>query len=84
VISHYPLCRSASVEASSYFTYTGVMDTAIAIRTLLVKDGFVHLQAGGGIVYDSVDEEEYEETMNKMRGVEVAVQRAVQAKKKHL
>jgi anthranilate synthase component 1 len=42
------------------------MDTAIAIRTMLFKDGVVYFQAGGGIVYDSVEEEEYLETVNKL------------------
>lgn len=42
------------------------MDTAIAIRTMVFKDGVVYFQAGGGIVYDSVEEEEYVETLNKL------------------
>lgn len=42
------------------------MDTAIAIRTMVFKDGVVYFQAGGGIVYDSVEEEEYQETVNKL------------------
>lgn len=42
------------------------MDTAIAIRTMVFKDGVVYFQAGGGIVYDSVEEEEYIETINKL------------------
>lgn len=42
------------------------MDTAIAIRTMVFKDGIVYFQAGGGIVYDSVEEEEYMETINKL------------------
>lgn len=43
------------------------MNTCIALRTMMYKDGNVYLQAGGGIVYDSDPTEEYEETMNKMR-----------------
>ena len=42
------------------------MDTAIAIRTMVFKDGIVYFQAGGGIVYDSVEEDEYIETINKL------------------
>lgn len=42
------------------------MDTAIAIRTMVFKDGIVYFQAGGGIVYDSVEEDEYVETVNKL------------------
>jgi chorismate binding enzyme len=44
------------------------MDTCIAIRTMTFKDGTVYLQAGGGIVYDSVEEDEYVETLNKLGG----------------
>ncbi|TRM61793.1 ADC synthase [Schizophyllum amplum] len=44
------------------------MDTCIAIRTMLFKDGVAYLQAGGGIVFDSNEEEEYIETINKLKG----------------
>ncbi|WFD45224.1 anthranilate synthase [Malassezia psittaci] len=44
------------------------LDVCIAIRTMVFKDGVAYLQAGGGIVYDSVEEEEYIETMNKLGG----------------
>ena len=44
------------------------MDTCIAIRTTVFKDGVAYLQAGGGIVYDSVEEDEYNESMNKLKG----------------
>jgi hypothetical protein len=44
------------------------MDTCIAIRTMTFKDGVAYLQAGGGIVFDSVEEEEYTETINKLGG----------------
>ena len=49
-----------------YFSYDGNMDTCIAIRTLVMKDKTVYIQAGGGIVADSVVDNEYEETLNKM------------------
>ena len=52
------------------------MDTCIAIRTMLFKDGVVYLQAGGGIVYDSVEEEEYVETINKLGGNVKAIEQA--------
>jgi anthranilate synthase component 1 len=45
------------------------MDTAIAIRTMIVRDGFAHIQAGAGIVADSSPESEYEETLNKARAL---------------
>lgn len=44
------------------------LDVCIAIRTMTFKDGVAHLQAGGGIVYDSVEEDEYVETVNKLAG----------------
>lgn len=44
------------------------MDTCIAIRTMLFKEGIAYLQAGGGIVFDSVEEDEYTETINKLQG----------------
>jgi len=44
------------------------MDTCIAIRTMMFKDGVAYLQAGGGIVFDSVEEDEYVETLNKLMG----------------
>jgi len=48
-----------------YFDCAGNMDTAITIRTIVMKDGLAHVQAGAGIVYDSVPGREYEETLNK-------------------
>jgi anthranilate synthase component 1 len=44
------------------------MDTCIAIRTMTFKDGVAYLQAGGGIVFDSEEEDEYIETINKLQG----------------
>lgn len=44
------------------------MDTCIAIRTMTFKNGIAYLQAGGGIVFDSVEEDEYTETINKLGG----------------
>lgn len=44
------------------------MDTCIAIRTMVFKNGVAYLQAGGGIVSDSVEEDEYVETLNKLKG----------------
>jgi len=51
--------------AIGYFSYDGDMDTCIAIRTIVFKDDFAYVQAGAGIVYDSVPESEYAETLNK-------------------
>ncbi len=52
------------------------MDTCIAIRTMTFKDGVAYLQAGGGIVFDSVEEDEYIETINKLKGNVKALQDA--------
>ncbi|ODA28688.1 anthranilate synthase component I [Planctopirus hydrillae] len=62
--------------AVGYIDFSGNLDTCIALRTLVVKDGVVYLQAGAGIVADSVPALEYEETLNKakalLRAIEVA------------
>lgn len=54
----------------------GAMDTCIAIRTMVFKDGAVYLQAGGGIVHDSVEEDEYVETLNKLKANVTCIERA--------
>ncbi|HET8881790.1 MAG TPA: chorismate-binding protein, partial [Solimonas sp.] len=51
--------------AVGYLGWDGNMDTAIAIRTAVIKDGQVHVQAGGGVVADSDPQAEWDETMNK-------------------
>ena len=60
-----PTKRGAYAGTVGYFGYSGNMDTCITIRTLLIKDGKVYVQAGAGIVADSVPENEYMETVNK-------------------
>lgn len=59
--------------AVGYFSFNGNMDTCIAIRTMFIKEGKVYIQAGGGIVADSVPETEYEESLNKMRALATAM-----------
>jgi anthranilate synthase component 1 len=59
-----------------YVDYTGNMDTAIAIRTMLVKDGEIFLRAGAGIVADSDPEFEHQECLNKARGLVHAIDMA--------
>jgi len=54
----------------------GVMDTCIAIRTAVLRDGVAYLQAGGGIVADSDPAEEYQECLNKLAAVEAAIELA--------
>ncbi|HEX5056536.1 MAG TPA: anthranilate synthase component I family protein, partial [Gammaproteobacteria bacterium] len=55
--------------AIGYIGWTGNMDTAIAIRTAVIRKGMLYIQAGAGIVYDSVPELEWKETLNKSRAV---------------
>jgi anthranilate synthase component 1 len=60
-----------------YFSANGTMDTCITLRTALVKDGKIHVQAGGGIVADSVAKDEYLETVNKAKAVMRAADEAI-------
>jgi anthranilate synthase component 1 len=55
--------------AIGYIGWTGNMDTAIAIRTAVISNGVLYIEAGAGIVYDSVPEQEWQETLNKSRAV---------------
>ncbi|GLC88634.1 anthranilate synthase component I [Lysinibacillus piscis] len=64
-----PVKRGVYAGAVGYISVTGDMDLALAIRTMIVKDGYAHVQAGAGIVYDSVPLSEYEETLNKARAL---------------
>ena len=59
-----------------YFDLSGNLDTAITIRTILMKDGVAHVQSGGGIVYDSDPVTEYTETENKARALIRAIEQA--------
>ena len=60
-----------------YFSADGEMDTAIVLRTALVKDGVLHVQAGAGVVFDSVAENEQQECINKAKAIVRAAQEAV-------
>ena len=64
-----PVKRGVYGGAVGYLAGNGSMDLAIAIRTAVLKDGEIHVQAGGGIVADSEPATEWEETMNKARAV---------------
>lgn len=64
-----PVKRGIYGGAVGYLGWHGNMDTAIAIRTAVIKDGKLYVQAGGGIVADSVPALEWKETMNKARAV---------------
>lgn len=61
--------RGVYAGAVGYISVTGDMDLALAIRTMIVKDEVAHVQAGAGIVYDSIPENEYEETLNKAKAL---------------
>jgi anthranilate synthase component 1 len=69
-----PTKRGPYAGAVGYIDFTGNMDTCIALRTLVIQGRTAYVQAGGGIVYDSVPSEEYEETVNKARGLLTAIQ----------
>jgi anthranilate synthase component 1 len=64
-----PVKRGVYGGAIGYLTWSGDMDTAIAIRTAVIKDGQLVVQAGAGVVADSVPASEWEETLNKARAV---------------
>ncbi len=75
-----PSRRGAYGGAVGYFSFSGNMDTCITIRTFVIKDGEIYVQAGAGIVADSDPEKEYQETVNKVR----ALVRAIEVAKKGL
>jgi anthranilate synthase component 1 len=69
-----PHQRGPYAGTAGYFDYSGDLDTAITIRTALVRDGMVYVQAGGGIVADSDPSAEWHETLHKARGMLRAVE----------
>ncbi|MFD1259382.1 anthranilate synthase component I [Entomomonas asaccharolytica] len=75
-----PVKRGVYGGAVGYLAWNGNMDTAIAIRTAVIKNGELHVQAGGGIVADSVPALEWEETINKRKAMFKAVILAGQTK----
>ena len=72
-----PVKRGVYGGAVGYIGFNGEMDTAIAIRTAVIKDQRLYVQAGAGVVADSVPELEWKETMNKARAVFRAVNMAL-------
>lgn len=68
--------RGAYAGAVGYIDFAGGMDTCIALRTMVVKNGVASLQAGGGVVADSSPEGEYAETLHKMRALVRAIEKA--------
>ncbi|MGB1550589.1 MAG: chorismate-binding protein, partial [Parvibaculales bacterium] len=79
-----PERRGIYAGGIGYFAAQGDMDTAIALRTGIIKDGMLYVQAGGGVVADSNPQYEYDETVNKaaalFRAAEIALQLAGERK----
>jgi anthranilate synthase component 1 len=71
-----PVKRGAYGGAVGWLSYAGELDTCICIRTVVVKDGVAHVQAGGGTVADAKPDYEYEESRAKARGVVRAIELA--------
>lgn len=71
-----PTNRGLYAGAIGYLGYDGNIDSCIAIRTMVIQDGKAYIQAGAGVVADSVPEKEYEETQNKAKALIRAVQLA--------
>ena len=69
-----PTRRGIYAGAILYLDFTGNLDSCIALRTLVAKGGRVYIQAGGGIVADSIPEREYQETVNKARALVTALE----------
>lgn len=68
--------RGPYAGAVGYFDFSGNLDTAITIRTIVIKDGVAYVQAGGGVVADSVPESEYQESLNKAQALLTAIKQA--------
>jgi anthranilate synthase component 1 len=56
-----------------YFGFSGNLDTAIAIRTIVIANGIAYIQAGAGIVADSIPEREYQESLSKAQALLTAI-----------
>ncbi|MBE0479318.1 anthranilate synthase component I [Candidatus Aerophobetes bacterium] len=69
-----PCCRGAYGGALGYFSFSGNMDTCIIIRTMIVKGDTAYIQAGAGIVADSIPENEFKETVNKAKALTSAIE----------
>lgn len=78
-----PIKRSTYAGCVGYFDGNGDLDTCIALRTALVKDGKVYVQAGGGVVADSDPEGEYIESCNKAKAVLMAAENAIELAKRN-
>ena len=74
--------RGVYAGAIGYFSSSGDMDTAIALRTAVIKDSKMYVQVGGGVVYDSDEEYEYNETLNKAQALFSAAEKVIEKVKK--
>ena len=68
--------RGPYAGAVGYFDFSGNLDTAIAIRTIIIKSNIAYIQAGAGIVADSIPEREYQESLNKAQALLAAIDQA--------
>ncbi|MDO7714844.1 MAG: chorismate-binding protein, partial [Pirellulales bacterium] len=73
-----PNKRGPYAGAVGYIDFCGSMDTCIALRTIVITQGNAHVQSGAGIVADSQPEKEFEETLNKAKGLMVAIEMTIQ------
>jgi anthranilate synthase component 1 len=78
IIDEFEKDKRGAVYAGAvgYFAANGSMDTCIVLRTAVVKDGMMYVQAGGGVVADSVPEAEYQESINKAKALMTAANEA--------
>jgi anthranilate synthase component 1 len=77
-----PTRRGIYAGGILYLDFSGNLDSCIAIRTLVAKNGVAYVQAGGGIVADSIPEREYQETINKSRALLAALESVVKGEKR--
>ena len=75
--------RGVYAGAVGYFSHTGNQETAIALRTMIIKDGRAYIQAGAGIVADSIPANEYQESLNKAKALLRAIDEAEQLASQH-
>jgi anthranilate synthase component 1 len=73
-----PTRRGPYAGAFGYLSASGAMDMALTLRTMVIADGKLHLQAGGGVVADSDPEFEYQESLNKLAALQRAVEMATE------
>ena len=78
-----PNKRGPYAGAVGYIDFSGTMDTCIALRTIVLAKGKAYIQSGAGIVADSLPEKEFEETLNKAKGLIVAIDMTTERLKDH-